>query len=58
MAYLVIYLVGAVPFSAGIGLGTAAGLVGLFAGVHLGTRVKMLDPELWTVRQESHPSMR
>lgn len=52
------YLVGAAPFSVGIGLGAAAGLVGLFAGVRMGSGVKILDAELWTVRQESHPSLR
>lgn len=51
-------LVGAVPFGVGIGLGAAAGLTGLVAGVRMGNGAKILDPELWTSRQESHPSLR
>ncbi|QKW30422.1 hypothetical protein HUT11_33120 [Streptomyces seoulensis] len=52
------YLVGAVPFGVGIGLGAAAGLTGLVAGVRMANGAKILDPELWTTRQESHPSLR
>lgn len=51
------YLVGAVPFGVGVGLGAAAGLVGLIAGVRMGSGAKILDPEVWTPRQESHPSL-
>lgn len=51
------YLAGAVPSGVGIGLGVAAGVVGFIAGGRMSGGAGNLDPELWTVRQESHPSL-
>ncbi|MEW2402691.1 hypothetical protein [Streptomyces sp. NPDC046862] len=55
------YLLGAVPYKLGLALGAAAGILALVAAARLsvlGVQKQNLDPELWTVRNESHPSLR
>ncbi|MET7287081.1 hypothetical protein [Streptomyces sp. NPDC005573] len=50
------YLLGVVPYWAGLLLGVAAGGVGLFAGMT--TDGAGIPREQWTVRETSHPSLR
>ncbi|WP_327317979.1 hypothetical protein [Streptomyces sp. NBC_01235] len=55
------YLVGAVPYGLGLALGAVAGVLALVAGGRLGivgVQKQNMDPELWTVRHEAHPSLR
>lgn len=55
------YLLGSVSYVVGLVLGAVAGILALAAGVRLGfigVQKQNMDPELWTVREEAHPSLR
>jgi hypothetical protein len=53
------FLLGAVPYEAGVALGAVVAVLVLAAGVLTGSAAdENLDPDLWTVRREEHPSLR
>lgn len=55
------YLLGLVPHALGLALGAAAGILALAASASLtliGIQRENMDPELWTVSDEAHPSLR
>lgn len=52
------YLLGLVPVPVALVLGAVAGVLVLGAGLRVSGRAMWPDPELWTVRDGPHPTLR